>query len=198
MITMEIDQYKSEELVRVLRDTRAAKGLSQRELSARAGLAQSHISQIESGAKDPGLAKLIDVARALDLELVLVPRKMLPAIQSLVGPETSERRSPAYALAAIDKAERLVKKQQTLHGPNAHLDRMADALRFLRDAPVRPDDIERIKQGTEMLQRTRSAPQHADQIKAIAADWLALRNQLAHGRQEAPRPAFALDEDEDA
>jgi transcriptional regulator with XRE-family HTH domain len=198
---MAIDHYKGEDLINILREARTAAGLSQRELSAKAGLAQSHVSQIESGSKDPGLAKLIDVARALDLELVLVPRKMLPAVQSLIGPDEAEHRSPAYALAEIDKAERQVRKQQALHGPNTYLDRMAEALKFLRHAPVTPDDIERIKQGAEALRHVQATSQNdqlTDQIRAIATNWLALRNRLAHGRLEGPRPAFALDGDDDA
>ena len=195
---MAIDRYKGEDIINALREARAAAGLSQRELSAKAGLAQSHVSQIESGSKDPGLAKLIDVGRALDLELVLVPRKMLPAVQSLIGPNEAERRSPAYALAEIDKAERFVKKQQALYGPNTYLDRMAEALRFLRHAPVTPDDIERIKQAAATLRRVQVTSQNTDRIKAIAADRLALRNRLAHGRQDGPRPAFALDGNDDA
>jgi transcriptional regulator with XRE-family HTH domain len=198
MIAMAIGRYKGEDIVETLREARAAAGLSQRALSARAGLAQSHVSEIESGSKDPGLAKLIDVARALDLELVLVPRKMLPAVQSLIGPNEDERRSPAYALDKIDKAARQVEKVRALHGLNASLDRMAEVLKFLRHAPVKPEDIERIRQGTEALRRLQPSPQSDTAIKSIASEWLALRNRLAHGRQEEPRPAYTLDENDDA
>jgi transcriptional regulator with XRE-family HTH domain len=195
---MAIRGYKGAEIIETLREARAATGLSQRALSAKAGLAQSHLSEIESGSKDPGLAKLVDVARALDLELVLVPRKMLPAVQSLIGPNEDERRSPAYALDKIDKAARQVQKLQALHGPNASLDRMAEVLKYLRHAPVKPEDIEGIRQGTEALRRLQPSPQSENTIKSIASEWLALRNRLAHGRQEEPRPAYTLDEDDDA
>lgn len=198
LITMAIEKYKSEEIVESLRKARAAAGLSQRALSAKAGVAQSHVSEIENGSKDPGLAKLIDVARALDLELVLVPRKMLAAVQSIIGPNEPERRSPAYALEEIDKAARQVKKQQALYGPNAALDRMGEVLKFLRHAPVKPEDIERIRQGTDALRRLQTSPQSANAIKLIASEWLALRNRLAHGPQEEPRPAYAFDENDDA
>jgi transcriptional regulator with XRE-family HTH domain len=198
MIAMAIGCYKGEDIVETLREARAAAGLSQRALSARAGMAQSHVSEIESGSKDPGLAKLIDVARALDLELVLVPRKMLPAVQSLIGPNEDERRSPAYALDKIDKAARQVEKLQALHGPSAFLDRMAEVLKFLRHAPVKPEDIEQIRQGTEALRHLQPSSRSATAIKSIASEWLALRNRLAHGRQEEPRPAYTLDESDDA
>jgi transcriptional regulator with XRE-family HTH domain len=198
MIAMAIGRYKGEDIAETLREARVAAGLSQRALSARAGLAQSHVSEIESGSKDPGLAKLVDIARALDLELVLVPRKMLPAVLSMIGPNEDERRSPAYALDKIDKAARQVQKLQALYGPNASLDRMAEVLKFLRHAPVKPEDIERIRQGTEALRGLKPSPQRETAIRSVASEWLAVRNRLAHGRQEEPRPAFTLDENDDA
>lgn len=76
--------YSSEDLVQTLKDRRAKAGLSQRALSDHSGLTQAHISQIETGKLEPGLASFIDVARALDLEVVLVPRKLLPAVEGLL------------------------------------------------------------------------------------------------------------------
>ena len=48
--------YQSESLIAHAREVREASGTSQRALSERAGLTQSHISQIESGKMEPGLA----------------------------------------------------------------------------------------------------------------------------------------------
>lgn len=192
---MEITSNKTDAIVQVLREARQAAGLSQRALSNLAGLAQSHVSEIENGAKDPGLSKLIDVARALDLELVLVPRKMLPAVASLIHPADTERRSPAYALDVLGRAEKLVKKQQALHGPNIDLDRMLDAIRFLRHAPVQPTDVEQIKRGAEQLRRHQTSEQSRTLVENLATQWTMIRNRLAHTADEAPRPAFSLDED---
>jgi transcriptional regulator with XRE-family HTH domain len=195
MITMAIVQHKGEGVIGALKEARQAAGLSQRALSNLAGLSQSHVSEIENGSKDPGLSKLIDVARALDLELILVPRRMLPAVESLIHPADIERRSPAYAIDVLDRAERQVKKQQALYGPNTNLDRMREALKFMRRAPVKPEDIERIKKDTEQLRRYQASPQSADLVKAMASDWTQLRNRLAHAVDEPPRPAFSLDDE---
>lgn len=43
--------YASEEIINALKKGREAKGLSQRALSARTGVPQSHISKIESGQR---------------------------------------------------------------------------------------------------------------------------------------------------
>ena len=76
--------YQRESLILQAREVREASGVSQRALSERAGLTQSHISQIESGKMEPGLSSFIDMTRALDLELMLVPKKLVPAVLGLV------------------------------------------------------------------------------------------------------------------
>ncbi|MDI7864151.1 helix-turn-helix transcriptional regulator [Rhizobiaceae bacterium n13] len=76
--------YRTEHITQRLRAAREAQKMSQRELSARSGLTQSHISQIERGTMEPGLGSLVDVARALDLEIVLAPKKLMPAIRNIL------------------------------------------------------------------------------------------------------------------
>jgi len=76
--------YATEDLVEALKAARKAKGLNQRELGARVGLPQSHISKIESGRADIKLSSLVALARALELEVKLVPRKAIPAVDSVV------------------------------------------------------------------------------------------------------------------
>ena len=76
--------YQIEYIAAALKTARKAKKLSQTELGTNVGLPQSHISKIESGRTDLKLSSLIELARALDLELTLVPRQLLPAVQSIV------------------------------------------------------------------------------------------------------------------
>jgi transcriptional regulator with XRE-family HTH domain len=71
-------------IIKALRQARRERGLSQHELSARVGIPQSHISKIESGAVDIQLSSLVQLARALDLEVKLIPRKALPAVEGIV------------------------------------------------------------------------------------------------------------------
>jgi HTH-type transcriptional regulator/antitoxin HipB len=65
-----------EDIAKTLKAARQAKGLSQRELGERVGLPQTHISKIEQGATNIRLATLLEIARALDLELELIPREL--------------------------------------------------------------------------------------------------------------------------
>lgn len=76
--------YQTESLLAQLRRARQAARMSQRDLSARTGLTQSHISKIESGVVEPGLDGLVTLARALDLEVVFVPKHLLPAVQGIL------------------------------------------------------------------------------------------------------------------
>lgn len=82
-----------------IKDARAERGWSQRGLGAAAGLPQPHISAIESGEIVPRFDTLLDIVRVLDLDLLLVPRPLVPAVQSLVRahkePESGEK--PLYA-----------------------------------------------------------------------------------------------------
>jgi transcriptional regulator with XRE-family HTH domain len=55
--------YATEDVIAALRTAREAKGLSQRALSARTGVPQSHISKIETGGTDIRLSSLVELAR---------------------------------------------------------------------------------------------------------------------------------------
>lgn len=82
-----------------IKDARAKRGWGQRELGAEVGLPQPHISAIESGEIVPRFDTLLDIVRVLDQDLVLVPRSLVPAVQSLIRaqkePEAAEK--PLYA-----------------------------------------------------------------------------------------------------
>lgn len=73
-----------DEIAASIRAARQAKALTQKQLGQRVGLPQSHISKIEKGVVDLQLSSLVEIARALDLELKLVPRKALAAVEGAV------------------------------------------------------------------------------------------------------------------
>ena len=86
-----------EEMAAAIRTERQQKGLSQKRLGTLVGLPQSHISRIERGEIDLQTSTLISISRALELELVLVPRKLTPTLKLLLSDEPQEQR-PAYQL----------------------------------------------------------------------------------------------------
>ena len=67
----------------MIRLARQKLGLSQRAFAAKAGIGQNMVAGIELG-RDARLTTLEKMARAANLEIVLVPREILPAVQALL------------------------------------------------------------------------------------------------------------------
>lgn len=72
------------ELRQALRQAREEHGWSQRDLAGRLSVGQRHISGIESGKIVPRYDTLLELVRALDRDLLMVPRALVPVVQSLV------------------------------------------------------------------------------------------------------------------
>ena len=95
------------DLRRALKDAREKRDWSQRDLASRLGIAQRHISGIESGKIVPRYDTLLEFIRMLDSDLLMVPRALVPVVQSLVRdhlkdqPGEGEER-PLYAAAGDD------------------------------------------------------------------------------------------------
>ena len=92
-----------EYLSQALKSAREGKKLSQRGLSKAVGMPQAQISKIENAVVDMKASTLIELARALDLEVILVPRQQVPAVKRIVsaagqGASESALPRPAYAL----------------------------------------------------------------------------------------------------
>lgn len=189
--------YQSESLIAQVREVREASGVSQRALSERAGLTQSHISQIESGKMEPGLASFIDLTRALDLEVMLVPKKVVPAVLGLVKAQATPDMY-IHAGQPNDKrfarAERLVKKMKHLYGSSADLDRIEDTLRFLRRMNLGDQEMQLVRELIARLDRYQASAQAAPIVRDIAQNLQRLRNSIAHAAPSEPRPAYSLDD----
>lgn len=72
------------ELRLALKEAREKRGWSQRDLGSRLGVGQRHISGIESGKIVPRYDTLLELVRMLDRDLLMVPRALVPVVQSLV------------------------------------------------------------------------------------------------------------------
>jgi len=99
--------YAREEIVSQIKAVRKTRGLSQAALGQLIGLPQSHISKFEKGSVDMQLSSLIELSRALGLEIRLVPRALLPVLDGVLRAETLTTNSegsdrPAYSLGDDD------------------------------------------------------------------------------------------------
>ena len=87
----------------MLRDLKAARRQhrwSQSELGQRIGLPQTHISGIETGRIVPRFDTLRDLVRVLNYDLLMVPRRLVPAAQALIrdqNPDHDTEERPLYA-----------------------------------------------------------------------------------------------------
>lgn len=86
--------YHAETLGKMLKRARKEAGASQRAVSARSGVTPSHLSQIERGRVNFSVETMVQLARALDLELMLVPKKYISAVTSIAwrGPGAPQQR----------------------------------------------------------------------------------------------------------
>lgn len=207
--------YASEEIINALKKGREAKGLSQRALSARTGVPQSHISKIESGSADIRLSSLIELARALDLEAKLVPRKALPAVDSVVrstAPAVPATESSRNAFKEFQRTLSTVDKLRLTYPNLSALNRLQESLRTISNFKTIDKYLDTIKKATQplsALQRQADKLQQSDkavrlsnknirEIEEAANRMQSLRNQLVHNLPAAqPRRAYSLDDDND-
>jgi HTH-type transcriptional regulator / antitoxin HipB len=98
------------DILRSLIAARHANRLTQRDLATKVGLPQVHISAIETGKVTPRFDTLLDLVRVLGFDLMLVPRALVPAVQSLIRDSqqsdakgSGEADRPLYALDEPDE-----------------------------------------------------------------------------------------------
>ncbi len=97
-----------EDMRRELKEARVRRGWSQRELGRRLGLPQTHISGIESGRIVPRYDTLLEIVRTLDRDLLMVPRALVPVVQSLIRDylrEADKGESEERPLYAVEDEE---------------------------------------------------------------------------------------------
>ena len=87
------------EIAEWLRHLREEKHLSQRELADRVNMTQSHISNIERGAVNLGVISLLEITRALEHEIMFIPREEIQTVKAVLAAKNrpeAEWSSPAY------------------------------------------------------------------------------------------------------
>lgn len=97
--------YALSEIGKYLQAARDRSGLTQRAFAEKAGTTQARVSKIENGETDARLSTIIEFARTLDLELMLVPRQHIPAIKAILAhavPDDGLEPRPAHRLDEDD------------------------------------------------------------------------------------------------
>jgi transcriptional regulator with XRE-family HTH domain len=78
----------------MMKRARKETGVSQRAVSDRSGVSQAQLSKIERGRVNFSVETMVRLTRALELELMLVPKKYIPVVTSIVrrGPDAPPQR----------------------------------------------------------------------------------------------------------
>ena len=98
-----IDSISS--LVRALVVARKNRGLTQTDLGEKLGMPQSYISRFEGCSLDSRLTSVMEIARFLGLELVLVPVSLLPTVKAIVQPSAAYSTRPLYSLDDVQSED---------------------------------------------------------------------------------------------
>lgn len=103
MICLDIKMQSEplEDIGAVLRRTRQAAGLTQEQVAALAGITRPRYREIEAGSAAARATTLINISRALGLEIMLIPQRLLPAVNALVRPHDDDD-LPAF-VAQVDE-----------------------------------------------------------------------------------------------
>ena len=202
--------YLTENVARSLKTARESKRLSQRALSKKVGLTQSHISKIENSAVDLQLSNLIVLSRALGLEVMLVPQKLVPAVQSLVRSTASvyqEVQKANQVKNELNQIQSVVARLQQAHPKIEEFPRIRNVLKDLQSMRAVSDELKRIRSiGKELKNFKEGFNENTEalsQIRRSAEELQQLRNTLAHNALRARSdvskvlPAYSLDEDDD-
>lgn len=189
-------------IIEALREAREQRGLSQRALSQLVGMPQSHISKIENGQVDLQLSSLTELARVLELELRLVPRRAVPAVDSVVRTVVPSSQDEAQS-RITDDLRRLAERLLAFDSDPKIQDHLRNALHLLQRVSLPAADIPTALNAAQTLlsaaeSREINEPQTQRAIRRATDTLRDLRNRLAHATPpSAPRPAYQLDEEDD-
>lgn len=92
-------------IIKALKIARKNKELSQAQLAKKLGVPQSHLSKIESGTIDIRLSSLIEIARTLELEPMLISRDKVSIVQAILNAKENENVKSAYSVDELEGDE---------------------------------------------------------------------------------------------
>lgn len=187
--------YAIEGIAKTLKEARERKGLSQRALSARSGVRQYQISKIENGSVDLRLSSLIELARALDLDLKLIPRKAVPAVDHVVR-STTPKAAAAPVLKELNRTLDVVKDLRATYPDLSELNKLQNTIQSFKNLQGVGKELEALREiykPIRELQKFREAAKlPTEQIRAIQEASKLPSEQLRALRDAARLPAEQL------
>lgn len=183
-----------------LKQAREAKGLSQRTLADLSGVPQSHISKIESGGVDLRISSLVEIARALDMELKLVPRKGLSAVNSIIRSTQAKTQSKSM-LGVMAKLQRAADELSATVAGDREVTQLRSRLHELSRISLPSESEGRLKELAKQMRKLISGKGGAS-LDTVLEEVDRLRNAAVYQQVLEPvgrqRSAYSLDGDDDA
>lgn len=195
-----------EEMAASLREARIAKALTQKALGQRVGLPQSHISKIEKGAVDLKLSSLVEIARALGLEIKLVPRKALPAVEGAVRAHGATVET-SRALSLLNQQAQIADRIKAEFPDLPQVEAFQNAIRSIPNLQFDAAQLKALDEALQPAKRLTAITEGQGGVAALAKRLEEATSALRHFRKmqvqhapliEAarPRPAYRLEEDD--
>lgn len=195
-----------EEIAASLREARISKALTQKALGQRVGLPQSHISKIEKGAVDLKLSSLVEIARALGLEITLVPRKALPAVEGAVRAHGTTVET-SRALSLLNQQAQIAERIKVNFPDLPQVEAFQKAIRSIPRLQFDAAQLKALDEALQPARRLTSIIEGQGGAAALAKRLEEATSALRHFRNfqvhHAPlleaarqRPAYRLEEDD--
>lgn len=87
------------EIGQLLKTTRKSLGLTQERVADLAGISRPRYREIEAGSSSARTTTLINISRALGMELMLIPQSMIPAVNALLQLDNADDDLPAFVVS---------------------------------------------------------------------------------------------------
>ena len=177
-------------------------GLSQRELSSKSGVSQAQISKFENGAVDLRLSSLVALFRTLGLELELVPRKSVPAVQSIARSTalraTIDPEQLASAKMALEHVlQELAKRDQRSN----EFERLREHMDLFKKVGIPTDQFKSFKRWAKYLKRLQKSPIDSERFARLMKRTEEFRRQLEYtealpNQDLRQRSVYSLEEED--
>lgn len=194
------------EIAANVREARIAKALTQKALGQRVGLPQSHISKIEKGAVDLKLSSLVEIARALELEIKLVPRKALPAVEAAVRAHGATVET-SRALSLLNEQAQIGDRIKANFPDLPQVEDFQNAIRSIPRLQFDAAQLKALDKALQPAKRLTTIIEGQGGVAALAKRLEEATSALRHFRKmqvhhaplienTRPRPAYRLEEDD--
>lgn len=198
--------YATDHIATALKEARLAKGISQRALSDLSGVPQSHISKIENGGVDLRVSSLVELARVLGLELTLVPRKSVPAVNSVVrNTEPSRSQAPGDVLRELKRMQSNINAFKDAFPASTELAQVQRHINDLKHLNVSTQYLNDLREINKSFKSFKSLSKNLAADLAVLQQPLQelqqLRNSIVHSGSfpmtTKVRPAYTLEEEDE-